>query len=665
MSMRRRLLLLAVLSSVSASRRPAHAQTRTADSAFADLRTDGNGIPALAAHTAVAFASTTAEAAFRALADQARLNLTLDPGLHALESRITIPAHERTIAAALLEIADATGLRVRVSRAAQLVVLAAPPIIAQRVRAADTARSPVSLPAVRTEAERVERRQFETTATLGQVSITRAALAATPVFVEPDVMRSVQTLPGIASRSDYTAAFNVRGGEGDQNLTLLDGYPIYNPFHLAGVFSTFIDATVGRVDLRTGSLPADYGGRLSGVLDVQSAEPTRSELHGTADVSLASTSASIGSATADGKATWMIAGRHTYADVIANAIKPNSFPYHFQDAQAHAAYTFANRLRVSVTAYAGEDASTPHNTDDFGMRWGNSVVGVTVSKQFDGGVRLFGQRVGDSLRIEQRLSLTRFDARMDAPDELLHLRNSAFDPRAAGSISLYGDHATHTIGYEVQTERLSYQLSSPDNDLLDFLPLDSIAHAAHSASVYLDETIRPSPRWLVEAGARVDATSTGWSGVSPRLAAKYFLRPATAITAATGRYAQWIHALARDEELVQPLQFWVVPAASMPVSRATDGALGLEEWLSPSRVLHVEAFYKRYNDLLITNGVSDPNVPAMSSRPPTEHPTERTCCCDSSKAGRSADGWRTAMASIRASRRAATGIRRRRIGATI
>ena len=73
------------------------------------------------------------------------------------------------------------------------------------------------------------------------------------MFVEPDVLRSAQSLPGIGARSDYTAGFNVRGGEADQNLVLLDGYPIFSPFHAGGLFSTFMDPTVSRADLRTGT----------------------------------------------------------------------------------------------------------------------------------------------------------------------------------------------------------------------------------------------------------------------------------------------------------------------------------------------------------------------------------------------------------------------------
>ena len=113
------------------------------------------------------------------------------------------------------------------------------------------------------------------------MSLTARETRSSPVFVEPDVLRTVQMLPGIAARSDYSAGFNVRGGEGDQNLVLIDGYPIFSPFHMYGLFSTFIDPTVGGVELRKGAFPSRYGGRLSGVLDVISAEPTSEDLQGT------------------------------------------------------------------------------------------------------------------------------------------------------------------------------------------------------------------------------------------------------------------------------------------------------------------------------------------------------------------------------------------------
>src|SRR6185436_14881320 len=112
----------------------------------------------------------------------------------------------------------------------------------------------------------------------------------------------------------------VRGGEADQNLILLDGYPIFNPFHLGGLFGTFIEGSVSGLELRTGGFPAPYGGRLSSVLDVKSAEETRGGVHGSGTVSMLATSATVGSAFGKSKGTWMLGGRRTYADKVLSAL---------------------------------------------------------------------------------------------------------------------------------------------------------------------------------------------------------------------------------------------------------------------------------------------------------------------------------------------------------
>ena len=107
---------------------------------------------------------------------------------------------------------------------------------------------------------------------VGTVQITARAAEGVPKFGDPDVMRIVQLLPGVEARNDFSTGFNVRGGEADQNLILLDGYPIYNPFHVGGLFSTFIDPTVRRhhADDR----------RLSGALRQPAVERARRALGG-------------------------------------------------------------------------------------------------------------------------------------------------------------------------------------------------------------------------------------------------------------------------------------------------------------------------------------------------------------------------------------------------
>ena len=609
------MILLALL--VLALPAIAGAQVSRTDSAtFADLRADGNGVAALRTTIRVGFTGQRASDALKTIADQAQLNITFDPQLPELRTTLTIGAHSRSAASALLEVARESRLRVRVSREGQVVV-AALPVIAPQAIARDTTPPvtlPVTLPGVRTSAERVERQEFDFKTGVGKVSLTGREARSAPVFVEPDVLRTVQMLPGIAARNDYSAAFNVRGGEGDQNLILIDGYPIFSPFHIFGVFSTFIDPAVGRVNIHTGALPARFGGRLSSVLSVESANATTSALRGTAEVSLMSSNASLGRTFHNGEGSWMIAARRTYADAVVNLFRPNAFPYHFTDVQGHFETPIVGGVRFAATAYDGVDAIKRPAGDNefFAGAWGNRVIGATLSKTFARGVRsILG---ADSLALAQRVSTTRYDIHVDAPDNLFRAANRITDVRTGGSVTLYRPRWTHEIGYELSSEEASYYANGPAG-FGDLIPFDSLAQRSRTASVYGDALWRPASSLIVEGGVRVDALdpSTGsgqaWRGsiVGPRLSLKYFVTPDMAFIAATGRYAQWLHSLGREEELVQPFQFWVSSASAPSVSR--DVVVGVERWVSPSRVFHVEAFHKRYEHLLVPNSAHAFDVP--------------------------------------------------------
>src|SRR6185312_742600 len=291
---------------------------------------------------------------------------------------------------------------------------------------------------VRTEARPVDRERFESRPNVGTVQVTARAAEAVPKFGEPDIIRVVQLLPGVEARNDFSTGLNVRGGEADQNLILLDGYPIYNPFHLGGLFSTFIDPTVREVQLMTGGFPARYGGRLSSVLDVHTADEPRAGLHGTAEVSVLASTAEVGSAFAHGKGSWTLAGRRTYADKFVELISSNELPYHFRDEQAHASYAFTPSTKLSLTAYNGRDvldaniatfgdsatADASGGTFDFG--WGNSVVGATLSSTRTArGRGAFARALlGDSTTLEQRASYSQFSTRLDLGQGSLTLGNT-------------------------------------------------------------------------------------------------------------------------------------------------------------------------------------------------------------------------------------------------
>jgi len=178
------------------------------------------------------------------------------------------------------------------------------------------------------------------------------------------------------------------------------------------LFSTFIDPTVSRVDLRTGSLPVQYGGRLSGVIDVQSVEHSSGGLTGAAHISLLSSLASVGNSFDEGRGSWDVAARRTYVDVVSRLLGNGSLPYHFQDAQAHARWRLGGGVTVSATAYGGSDVIDTATHNDALGHWGNAMAGATIAKHVDR-PGLLGRSLGDSATFEQRISTTEFDTKLD------------------------------------------------------------------------------------------------------------------------------------------------------------------------------------------------------------------------------------------------------------
>lgn len=497
---------------------------------------------------------------------------------------------------------------------------------AATVRDGDTTRADFALEpeatvlgAVKTQARPIERDAFESRPSVGTVQITARAAEGVPKFGEPDIIRIVQLLPGVEARNDFSTGLNVRGGESDQNLILIDGFPIYNPFHLGGLFSTFIDPTVSDVTLMTGGFPARYGGRLSSVLDVRSAEEVRPGVHGTAEVSLLASTGELGGAFAGGKGIWMVAGRRTYADKFVSAISSDQLPYHFRDEQAHLTYAFTPTLKFAATVYDGRDvldaniatfgdsaAGANAGGGAFQFGWGNRVVGASLTKTLDGRGRSGIGRwlLGDSTTLEQRASESLFSTTLDLGDGALTLFNRVRDTRVAGSIAAHGASHDRSIGYDVASYGITYLASSAQTGT----QLYNLAQNPTSGALYADDLWRMSPAFLLETGVRAEGlTGRHWLGVSPRVSAKYFLTPDFALTGAVGRFSQWTHSLAREDIPVRLFDFWLASDASLPVSSAWHYILGTERWFTPTRYGRIEGFYKKYANLLEGNPQEDPN----------------------------------------------------------
>lgn len=192
---------------------------------------------------------------------------------------------------------------------------------------------------------------------IGVEKIDVKEIAKLPViFGEKDVLKTIQLLPGIKSAGEGSSGFFVRGGSADQNLILLDEAPIYNASHLLGFFSTFNSDALKDVTIIKGNSPAQYGGRLSSVLDVKMKEGNNRKYAVTGGLGLISSRLSVEGPIVKDKGSFIVSGRRTYADVflkLTEEFKDNTL--YFYDFNAKANYKINDKNRVFLSGYFGRD----------------------------------------------------------------------------------------------------------------------------------------------------------------------------------------------------------------------------------------------------------------------------------------------------------------------
>ncbi|HLZ89798.1 MAG TPA: carboxypeptidase-like regulatory domain-containing protein [Puia sp.] len=210
---------------------------------------------------------------------------------------------------------------------------------------------------------------------MGVQKLTTSEIKNIPVlFGEKDVMKTLQLLPGIQFAADGNSGFYVRGGGADQNLILLDEATVYNPSHLLGFFSTFNSDAIKDITIYKGGMPAEYGGRLSSVVDIKMNDGSNKDYHYGGGIGLISTRLNAEGPIVKDRGSFSISGRRTYADLFLklssdSSVSNNSL--YFYDLNIKANYTFDEKNRVYLSGYFGRDNLSFGNT--FGIDYGNAT----------------------------------------------------------------------------------------------------------------------------------------------------------------------------------------------------------------------------------------------------------------------------------------------------
>jgi hypothetical protein len=417
-------------------------------------------------------------------------------------------------------------------------------------------------------------------------------LSSIPSVGEADVFRALKVLPGVKAVSEISSGLFVRGGSADQNLILLDGTVVYNPSHLFGLFSTFNNDAIKDVQLMKGGYPAEYGGRLSSVLNVTNIDGDRVNMHGKGSVSLISTR--LTGEGPIGNGSWFISGRRTYFDQLVKLVGrdagKNALPlYYFYDANMKLNQDFGLNDKISIVGYFGKDDmdfKLGRGEMKLDMNWGNT----TVSGKW---THIFSPKVFSNFNITYSKYLASTGIKLSGFDYTQG--NSIQDISLKSDINFYptNDHLVK-FGVWLSKYRITYIEQAGEGDKYEFISNPS------QISLYAQDEWNVSPLLKFQTGVHAEyQTLTHSTSVGPRFSTRYFLNENLALKFATGLYYQYLNAIPiGDASGFSPFDIWVPIDDKMRPSRSIDFVLGLETELIQNHPLSIEGYYKTYKDVL-------------------------------------------------------------------
>lgn len=220
---------------------------------------------------------------------------------------------------------------------------------------------------------------------MGLEKLNMAQINNVPVLLgEKDILKTITLLPGVKSAGAGNSGFYVRGGASDQNLILLDEATVYNASHLFGFFSTFNSDAIKDVSIYKGGMPAEYGGRLSSVLDVKMNDGNNQDYTVQGGLGLISSRLKIEGPIVKDKGSFMISARRTYIDLFTKASKDSTVKgssLYFYDVNAKANWHFDDKNAIYVSGYFGKDVLGLK--DVFGTNWGNATGTIRFNHIFN------------------------------------------------------------------------------------------------------------------------------------------------------------------------------------------------------------------------------------------------------------------------------------------
>ncbi|HEX8462086.1 MAG TPA: TonB-dependent receptor, partial [Segetibacter sp.] len=463
---------------------------------------------------------------------------------------------------------------------------------------------------------------------MGVQAITGAQLRRLPVILgEVDPLKTITLLPGIKNGGEASAGIYVRGGGPDQNLVLLDGIPVYNPNHLLGFFSIFNGEAIRNVEVIKGGIPAEYGGRLSSVIAIDTREGSKDSIKGSGGIGAISSRIAIEGPIIKGKSSFIISTRRTYIDQVAKVLAKSRVGgngYFFYDINAKANYIINPKNELLFTFYTGRDkfsyqsldTANAGNSNIFRTNWGNTLAGLAWRQTVTPKLTQETGLVFNSFNLDSRFGFSTNSFLFTSGLQDVQVKSDWIYNRSNWlKLKFGGQYIWHQFtpgagGFTTGVQAFKSQISN---------------QYAREAAAYLSADINLTPNLNIIAGLRYsyfnqvgpterivydqDGIPTGevqrfTAGQSiakyhypePRLSALYKLPHAASIKGSYTRTIQYLH-LATTSGATFPSDLWLPSSKVIQPSNAEQIALGyFKNFDNNTWEASVETYYKVMNN---------------------------------------------------------------------
>jgi hypothetical protein len=471
----------------------------------------------------------------------------------------------------------------------------------------------------------------------GKVSLTARELHTEySLLSSPDVIKTLQNLPGVASGTELISGLYVHGGNHDENLFLLDGTPLYQVNHLGGLFSTFNTDIIKNIEFYKSGFPARYGGRLSSVIDVRTNDGDMKEYHGSFTLGLLDGRIQCEGPLIKNRTSFTIAMRRSWLDVFSAPIfffrnkskKEDQFTarYAFDDINAKITHTFSGRSKAYISFYSGNDILKVGNEQHFdeelyqakfNLQWGNLTTAINWSYQFT--PKLFANFTGvyahnrslydyeeedKFLNTGQVTERTNIERRNHSViDDTGYRIEFDYKPGLRQHVRIGSNYLFHTFRPQSQAAK---NISGNDgkNDTVRYS--NSFHYRGHEFTAYAENDITLGEKWRTNIGIHYtlfkipDKTS---HSVEPRVAVRYQWNGHTAIKLSYTEMSQFMHLLS-GTYLNLPTDYWVPSTKDIRPMRSRQYTAGVYMRLPHNMRLSLEGFYKTMNHTIEYDGGS-------------------------------------------------------------